>query len=98
MQLGILESREEETILAAGVLLKMLRNEAQCSTKNISLPGQFNLSSFSGKGGKLLWVSHRTNQGTLLGEVLIIKVPNSEQSEKSQAEPMCISPKTFSLY
>lgn len=94
MQLGILESREEETILAAGVLLKMLRNEAQCSTKNISLPGQFN----SGKGGKLLWVSHRTNQGTLLGEVLIIKVPNSEQSEKSQAEPMCISPKTFSLY
>lgn len=43
MQLSILENREEETILAPGGLLKVLRNEAQYGMKSISLPGQFNL-------------------------------------------------------
>lgn len=49
IQLGILENREKETILALGGLLKMLRNEAQCGTKGVSLPGQLNPSSFSGR-------------------------------------------------
>lgn len=49
MQLGILENREEETILASEGVPKMLRNEAQCGMRNILLPGQFNLSSFSGR-------------------------------------------------
>lgn len=43
VQLSILENREEETILAPGGLLKVLRNEAQYGMKSISLPGQFNL-------------------------------------------------------
>lgn len=43
VQLSVLENREEETILALGGLLKVLRNEAQYGMKSISLPGQFNL-------------------------------------------------------
>jgi len=49
MQLGILENREKKTILSPGGLLKMLRSETRCGMKNLSLPGQFNLSSFSGR-------------------------------------------------
>lgn len=92
MQLSVLESREEETVLAPGGLLKTLRNETLCGTKNISLPGQFNLSSFSGREERLLWVSHLTDQGTGLCDVLIIKIANSEQSE---AANVCFSQDLF---
>lgn len=81
MKLGILESREEQTVLAPGGLLKTPRNEALCGMKSISLPGQFNLSSFSGREERLIWVSHLTDQGTGLCDFLIIKIAKSEQSE-----------------
>lgn len=68
----------------------MLRNEAQCDMKNISVPGQFNRSSFSGREESCPGLSHITKHGTGLCKVFTIKMSNSGQSEKAK-QSQCVS-------